>query len=367
MSDNQDQFSPPPPPSEPPGFSAAMPAPPPPPPMAMPVMLPAPPKRGLASRIKDAIVLMIFFGSLVLNLILLAGLAAIGSQQIEGHIRESVLREGASDQRIAVINIKGIINDELAAELWPQFNKVIKSADYKAVVLNVNSPGGGVGASDTIAHYVAQVKESGKNVVAFMGSVAASGGYYVSARADYIMAGPTTITGSIGVIATLPNFHGTLAKIGAEMIVIPSTPATRKSAGSPFIPWDPANRKYFQKLIDSAHDRFVDVVFEGRQTHFPNKGISAVKKLADGAALTSVQAKDAKLIDQDDAYFQQAVDKAADLAQLSDPHVVRLGRPPNLREMLSSAQQSKTSLINLDASLVDEVTTPRLLYLWQGQ
>lgn len=367
MSDDQDQFSPPPqqPSSGPADLGAPMP-PPPSPPMGMPVMLPSsPPKKGLISRIKDALVLIVFVGSLAMNLILLLSLTALRAQAGDGRVSETVLLEGAEQQRIAVIDVKGIIDDKLAEQLWPQFKRVRDNNDYKALLLYVNSPGGGVTASDTIAHYVNQIKAAGKPVVAYMGSFAASGGYYVSAGADYIMAGPTTITGSIGVILTLPNFHGTLEKIGAKMIVIPSTPATRKTAGSPFVPWDPANREYYQKLIDSAHDRFVEVVYQGRQKHFED--ISDLEKLADGAALTAAQAKEAKLIDQDDAYFEDAIGKAAKLANLSKPKVVRLSRPASLRERLTGAAQAQNSLINIDASLLEDLTTPRLLYLWQGQ
>ena len=369
MPDNQDQFSPPPPqqPSpSPPDLGAPMPPPPPPPPIAMPVMLPSPaPKKTLVSRIKDALVLIVFFGSLMLNLILLLSLTALRAQVGDARVQETLLLDGAQNQQIAVIDVKGIITDELAEQLWPQFKRVRDNKDYKALLLYVNSPGGGVGASDTIAHYVRQVKSENKPVVVFMGSVAASGGYYVSAGADYIMAGPTTITGSIGVLAQLPNIHGTLQKIGAHVVVIPSTPATRKSAGSPFLPWDPANRDYFQKLIDSAHQRFVDVVYQGRQEQFPD--ISVLEKLADGAALTAAQAKAAKLIDQDDAYFEDAIDKAAELAKLDKPRVLRLSRPAGLRQLLTGADQAKNPLLNIDASLLDDLTTPRLLYLWQGQ
>ncbi len=367
MSDDQNQFTPPPqqPSPGPPDLGAPMPSPPP-PPMGMPVMLPSPmPKKSFISRIKDALVLIVFFGSLILNLILLLSLTALRAQVGDARVSETLLLDGARNQQIAVIDVKGIITDELAEQLWPQFKRVRDNKDYKALLLYVNSPGGGVTASDTIAHYVSRIKTAGKPVVIFMGSVAASGGYYVSVGADYIMAGPTTITGSIGVLAQLPNIHGTLQKIGAHVVVIPSTPATKKTLGSPFLPWDPANREYFQKLIDSAHQRFVDVVYQGRLEQFPD--ISVLEKLADGAALTAAQAKAAKLIDQDDAYFEDAIDKTAELAGLDRPKVLRLSKPASFRQLLTGADQAKNPLLNIDASLLDDLTTPRLLYLWQGQ
>ena len=273
MPDDFDQSIPPSPPGQTP-FPGRIP-PPPPPPGGFPVMLPmGSPKKTFVSRVKDALVLIIFLGSLLLNLVLMLSVAA--TAQLDSGVRETVLIHGSDTQRIAVIDVRGIIDDELAEQLRPQFKRVKDSDNYKALVLRVDSPGGGVAASDTIAHYVRGIREAKKKVVVYMAGVAASGGYYVSAPSDYIMAGPTTITGSIGVIAQLPNVHGTLEKIGAQIKVIPSTPATKKALGSPFLPWDPSNRSYFQKLIDSAHLRFVDVVYEGRQKHFAD--ISEVKK-----------------------------------------------------------------------------------------
>ena len=107
------------------------------------------------------------------------------------------------------------------------------------------------------------------------------------------------------------------------------------------------------------------MVHKGRQEHFPD--ISVLQKLADGAALTAAQAKAAKLIDQDGTYFGQAVDKAAQLAGLSNPKVVRLSRTPSFREILTGAAQAKNALVNIDASFLNDLTSPRLLYLWQGQ
>lgn len=352
-------------PPQPPGHTTAgqMP-PPPPPPSGFPIMLPmGAPKKGLISRIKDALVLIIFLGSLGLNLVLMVSLVA--TAQVDIGVQENVLIKGDDEQRIGVINVKGIINDELAEQLLPQFNRVRDGQNYKALLLHVDSPGGGVAASDNIAHEVRKVKATGKPVVVYMGGLAASGGYYVSAPSDYIMAGPTTITGSIGVIAQLPNVHGTLEKIGAKVVVISSTPATKKSTGSPFLPWEATNRAYFLKLIDSAHQRFVEVIYEGRQQHF--RDIRDVEKLADGAALTAAQALAANLIDEGGVYFEEAVKKTAELASLDKPKVIRLSRVPSLRELLTGHSQSSKALINLDRSLLDSVTTPRMMYLWQGQ
>ena len=179
------------------------------------------------------------------------------------------------------------------------------------------------------------------------------------------MAGHTTITGSIGVIAHLPNLSGSLEKIGMKVTVIPSTPATKKSIGSPFISWDPANRDYILKFLDSAHNRFVSVIFTGRAKHFANR--EAVEALANGAALTAAEAKAANLIDQDKAHFEDAVAKAKSLAGLGNPKVVKLSKMFNLRDVFGAEVKNRTPQVTIDPSTIDELAAPRLMYLWQGQ
>lgn len=318
----------------------------------------------------DALLIIIFAGSLIMNVVLLVtvvalGAAAIGAPDAKLEVQARTLIDGSSSQQIAVIDVKGMIDGEAVDRLRPQFETVIEDSKYKALLLRVNSPGGGVGASDDIAHFVQQVKQTNKKVVVLMGDVAASGGYYISAPADYIMAGHTTITGSIGVLAQLPNVSGSLEKIGMQVMVIHSTPATKKTIGSPFMPWDPANKDYILKFLDSAHNRFVSVIYAGRGKHFAKR--EDVEALADGAALTAAEAKAANLIDQDNAYFEDAVAKTTSLAGLGKPKVVHLSKMFSLRDMFGAEAESHTPQIKLDASLVDELTAPRLMYLWQGQ
>ena len=376
MADEFNTAPPPPPPPSPPDPGQGpppnrMPPPPAPPPMGFPVMMPpAPRKKGFASRLADALVVIIFAGSLVMNVVLLLAViglaaAAIGTPDGMPEVQAKTLIGGDSDEQIAVIDVKGAIDGEAVDRLRPQFEAVINDSDYKALLLRVDSPGGGVGASDTIAHFVQRVKNTNKPVVVLMGDVAASGGYYISAPADYIMAGHTTITGSIGVIAHLPNLSGSLEKIGMKVTVIPSTPATKKSIGSPFIPWDPANRDYILKFLDSAHNRFVSVIFTGRAKHFANR--EAVEALANGAALTAAEAKAANLIDQDKAHFEDAVAKAKSLARLTNPKVVKLSKIFKLRDVFGPEAKSSTPQVTIHPSTIDELAAPRLMYLWQGQ
>ena len=263
---------------------------------------------------------------------------------------------------IGVVTINGVV---LESESTIKKLQILENDPaVKGIIVRINSPGGAVAPSQEIFTELLRFKKK-KLVYTSIASVAASGGYYIAVGSDKIFANPGSLTGSIGVIAQLPNLHGSLERIGAHVVVIPSTPATKKTIGSPFLPWDEANRDYFQKLPDSAHNRFVDVIYQGRNKHFPDR--ARLEKLANGEILTAAQALDAKLIDRDHSYFEDAQAKAAELAGLSEPKVVKLTKVPSLREALTGAAQNKTALINIDASALDQLTTPRLLYLWQGQ
>ena len=188
-------------------------------------------------------------------------------------------------------------------------------ASVKAVVLRVDSPGGSVTASDEIYNQVIKVKAR-KPVVVSMGSLAASGGYYVSAAADKIVANQTSLTGSIGVITIVPNVQGLLEKLGIETYVFTSGPHKDESAG--LRPLTEADRAVFQGLVDEAFNRFVDVVSEGR-------GLSAeaVRKEADGRIMTGRQALELRLVDQL-GDLPEAVRLAAELGGIEgDPRIVR--------------------------------------------
>src|SRR5574341_1792616 len=176
-------------------------------------------------------------------------------------------------KRIGLVKVEGVIFDsERAVKELERFED---DASIAAVVLRIDSPGGGVAASQEIYEAAKRVRDQGKFVIASMGSVAASGGYYIACAADTIMANPGTTTGSIGVIMEMMNATELLDKIGVRFEVIKS--GKYKDSGSPFRRMTDEDRKYFQSYVDDAYQQFVQVVATERRLEK-----SAVLALADG-------------------------------------------------------------------------------------
>ncbi|MBM2826951.1 MAG: signal peptide peptidase [Dehalococcoidia bacterium] len=200
-------------------------------------------------------------------------------------------------------------------EIVRQLRQAGESESVKAVVLRVDSPGGGVTASDEIYNQVMKLrKEQGKPVVASMGSLAASGGYYVSAAADKIIANSTSITGSIGVITVVPNLEGLMDKLGVKAEVFTSGPH-KDSTG--FRPMSPEGREIIVGLVNDFYQRFVFVVAQGR-----GMDEAKVRVLADGRIYTAHQAKDAGLID-DFGDLEEAVKLAGEMGGIvGKPRVI---------------------------------------------
>lgn len=231
-----------------------------------------------------------------------------------------------STSQVAVLELQGVIYD--SKELTEQLHDYGNRSGVQAVVLRINSPGGGVAASQEMFEAVRKFRaETHKKVVVSMSSVAASGGYYVACAADRIVANPGTITGSIGVIADWFNYGDLLRWAKMESVVIKS--GTMKDAGSPTRPLTDAERVYFQGLIDNLYGQFVTAVATGRKMKE-----EAVRKLADGRVFTGQEAKNNGLVDELGT-LQDAIAAAAKMAGISgEPRVVT---PP----------QKKTSLLDL--------------------
>jgi protease-4 len=248
--------------------------------------------------------------------------------------------------KIAIIDVKGTIQDEMAHKVNKQLKKYRKDDSVKAVLIRVNSPGGGVAASQEIYDEVKKVKESGKKVVISMGSVAASGGYYIACPADKIVANPGTITASIGVIASFLNIEGLYDKIGLDQRVIKS--GKFKDIGSPTKEMSEAERELLKELIMNMFDQFVDAVSEGR-----NMTREEVLEIADGRIVTGKQALEAGLVDTLGNYYD-AIDITAEMVGMKEPYTVKeeendkigvldllLGEspiPPALKEKLSQPE-----------------------------
>lgn len=230
--------------------------------------------------------------------------------------------------RIAVIRIEGLILD--AKDTVAELKRFGESSSVKAIVLRIDSPGGGVVPSQEIHDAVQRVRsKQHKTVVASMGTVAASGGYYIATAADRIVANPGTLTGSIGVIMELVNLEGLLQKVGVESVVVKS--GHYKDIGSPFRKMSPDERRLLQALMDDIHNQFIEAVAKGRSLE-----IAAVRTLADGRILTGRQARDARLVDEL-GDLEDAVRLAADLAGIEgEPQIVEPKKRFSIREFIES-------------------------------
>ncbi len=209
-----------------------------------------------------------------------------------------------SRDKIALIRIEGVILD--SREIVRELRRYQRDPDIKAILVRIDSPGGAVAPSQEIYDELKKIQASGeKKVVSSMGSVAASGGYYIASASDIIFANPGTLTGSIGVIMELTNVEGLLQKIGVENVTIKS--GKNKDVGSPFRKIKKEERALLQHVLDDVHNQFIEAVAEGRSLE-----IEQVRLLADGRIFTGRQAREAGLVDQLGS-LEVAIAKAAEL------------------------------------------------------
>ena len=293
---------------------------------------------------------------MVIMLIVMATFSLGGKRDI---FNEDVIAKGTSTKKIAVIRLEGVINTELGKEIRQQMKLAAKDSAVKAVILRTISPGGGVGASDRIHHEITEFRrKTGKPVVAFMQTVAASGGYYTSVACNEIIAEPTVITGSIGVMLNHLVVKGLLEeKLGIVPVVIKSGP--RKDWPSAFSETTEEQRQYLMdKLINPAYERFISLVADGRA----DLELSEVRTLADGSIYGAPEALEKKLIDRV-GYLDTAIAAAESLAGITNAKVVEYQRPFTLSSMLSSESKS---ILKMDKETLRELSVPQLLYLWNA-
>ena len=255
--------------------------------------------------------------------------------------------------QIAALDLEGIIFD--SKDFTQQLKEYGTHSGVKAVVLRLNSPGGGVAASQEIYEAVKKFRaDTHKKVVVSMSSVAASGAYYIACASDKIYANPGTITGSIGVIAEWYNYGELLKWAKMENIVFKS--GTLKDAGSPTRPLTEAEKVYFQGLIDNMYNQFVSAVASSR-----NMDEARVRKLADGRVYTGQEAKKNGLVDELGTY-QDALAAAAKLAGVSgEPRVVS---PPKKKlSLLDFLLGDARSILSLNPDRSESLI--RFAYLWR--
>jgi protease IV len=305
------------------------------------------------------IVLIVLIAGVVFTLILAATVGAALGTGDSGSFATRTVREGDKSQVVAVYDISDMIDARQADRFRAFARQVRRDDNVKAVVLRIDSGGGSVSASDEMHQEVRRMQKAKRKVVVAMGGTAASGGYYISAPADYIFAEPTTVTGSIGVISIIPIIKGTLAKIGAETLILRSTPATpRKADLNPFEAPTPQAIAEHQALLDQIHERFVKVVQDGR----PALSSDEVVKLANGRVWIAQEAMDLKLVDEI-GYQDDAIAKAAALAGLSNPKAVRYTERHTLAELF----QARSTGLMIDSRLIEDLQTPRMMLLWRPQ
>lgn len=310
---------------------------------------------------------LIFTGSLIANFYLLLMLGVTGSARSGAQV---VVTPGDARNKVAVVRVDGLINAAAAEKFDQVMKRVELDSAVKALVVEVDSPGGSVTASDQIYHRIDQYKKAkGIKVVIAQGGLAASGGYYISCAGDYIMAQPTTMTGNIGVLLPRFNLSKLADKIGVEDVTLKANGADYKDAGSMFKAENSRDTAYMQALIDKSFDQFKAIVKAGR----PGIQISAV---ANGKIFLAAEAKTLGLIDDDKGYPEQAYAQAALMAGITGKcQVVRFKETPSIMEMLSMRSNVPSPQgvninginVNLDAAGLQELLTPRLMYLWTGQ
>jgi protease-4 len=311
----------------------------------------------------------------VLLLLILGGCAFVNVPLISPirGLEEKVV-EGEGDAKILLLDVTGIISEEKRrvsgifenVSMIDEFHEALKKAEsdkkIAALVIRINSPGGTVTASDILHHEILRYKKkTGKRVIACLMDVAASGGYYVALAADEVVAHPTTITGSIGVIAVKFNVQELFNKIGVGQETIKS--GDKKDILSPFRPSTPEEKKILQEIIDQLQGRFLEVVAAGRK----DLNRPEVLRLADGRIYTAQQALEYKLVDRV-GYLDEAIEGVKSSLQLSKASVVVYYRPGSYKNTIYSSLNGGGgpvfNLISIEGENILSTQGVRFLYLW---
>jgi protease-4 len=229
--------------------------------------------------------------------------------------------------RVAIVELEGIITD--VDELVRELKAHRENPAVRAVVIRINSPGGVVGPTQELHDAILRVRQAGKPVVASLGAVAASGGYYTAVACDQIYANPGTLTGSIGVIMQLANVEQLMKKVGVEYVVVKA--GAFKDVGNIGRAMTPEERRTLQALLDDVHAQFIGAVAAGRKLDREE-----VVRFADGRVFSGVQAKDLKMVDALGG-LEDAVLAAGKLAGLpSPPSVIQPKRHFSIFDLLKN-------------------------------
>lgn len=251
-------------------------------------------------------------------------------------------------ERIAIVELEGLIVD--VDDQVRELRAYRDNPGIRAVVLRINSPGGAVAPTQELYGAIRRLREAGKPVVASLGAVAASGGYYIAVAADQIYANPGTLTGSIGVVMQMANLNALMKKVGVEYVVVKA--GEFKDVGNFARPMTAEERRILQALLDDVHGQFIAAVADGRKLDR-----AVVRRFADGRVFSGTQAKALHMIDELGG-LEEAVEGAATLAGLPKPPRV-IG--PRRRFSIVDLLRNQLGLTGLATPTLPLLKTP--LYL----
>lgn len=313
-------------------------------------------------------------GAFVFGLVgLLLGFGAASSDSNSGLQEVLVDGEVTAEKKIAVIPIKGVIMETMGTGKG-SVSSIIKTLELLeddeqvvGVLLAIDTPGGGVTASDRIYHALTKFKEESKLPMhAFFLDVAASGGYYAAMAADKITAHPTTITGSIGVISTFYNVSDAMDTVGVRVKVVKSLNSegevSFKDMGSPYRPMRPEEEALIQNLVTEMWERFTEVVAEGRKGKLE---LEQIRELADGRIFTGKQALELKLVDAV-GYREDAFASIREACKTPDAKLVAYQKQAGLRELLGFSANAETDVLWPGSRMARKLLSDRsgFCYLW---
>ena len=271
-------------------------------------------------------------------------------------------KKNKSKNVIAVVYAEGEITDNtgdgiVGTKMIKTLAKVQKNEDVKAVVFRVNSPGGSADASEQINHAVKLIQEKGIPVVVSMGDYAASGGYYISAEADYIFAEPTTLTGSIGIFGLIPNVNGLREKIGYDIDGVSTNKHSNLEVNMIYKGMNPGERAKMQAMIERGYDLFTRRCAEGR-----HMSQDSIKAIGEGRVWLGQDALKLGLVDEL-GNINSAIAKAAELAELEDYALAYYPKPADPFEEFLKMFDNSTEEERMIARLRELVKEPRILML----
>jgi protease IV len=313
-------------------------------------------------------------GLVLICLVLTAGCAVRLDFLGESKMKEVVLMKSPAKEKVLVVDVEGMISSiepgsvfnregDVLSRVYARLQAAAEDKLVRGLILRLDTPGGDVTSSDILYREVLKFREkTGIPVVALMMGVAASGGYYVASACDAIIAHPSTITGSIGVIALFPDMEGLLSKVGVKVQVVKS--GDLKDAGSPFRNLSDEEQRLFQDIIDEHYGRFLEVIHGNRKNEL---SLEDIRQLADGRVYTASQALKLKLIDGV-GYFDDALAKVFSLAKIASARVVAYTYYPKRQSNLYATKLENPPLFE-QKTIADAL--PRLqsgfYYLWLPQ